>query len=152
MVLGRNRDLALFEVDLVEHNSGILPRPLCCTLDVVDVVSSFSRRRAVLQATVKAGVSQANGRFSLLRADAPLRALHCDNEATFSMALCCSFFIRNRAFISPDPVPIGRTITPSVEQKKLDCVREIVGYGTLWCHRSSQDWLNQCLFLPSSLC
>jgi hypothetical protein len=83
------------EVDLVEHNGGSSLGHFAYTLSVVDVVSGFSRRRAVL------GRGQASV-YRELKAiiqdwPTPPWALHCDNGSEFINVYLLRFCQENKA-------------------------------------------------------
>jgi hypothetical protein len=118
------------EIDLVEHNGGSSSGHYAATLSVVDVVSGWSRRRAVL------GKSQAVVHEALQH----LRR-YCQRRTIT--------YHRSRAYHKND--------NAHVEQKNRQLVREIVGYAR-YDQASDVHWLNSVyelldvyvnLFLPS---
>ncbi|MFO8150421.1 MAG: hypothetical protein R6T93_08995 [Trueperaceae bacterium] len=126
------------EVDLVEHNGGSSSGHYAATLSVVDVVSGWSRRRAVL------GKSQAVVHEALERLlsewPTPVWGLHSDNGAEFLnnhlVRYCRRHAIeyhRSRAYRKND--------NAHVEQKNRQLVREIVGYAR-YDQASDVHWLN----------
>jgi len=126
------------EVDLVEHNGGSSSGHYAATLSVVDVVSGWSRRRAVL------GKSQAVVHEALERLlnEWPTRVwgLHSDNGAEFLnnhlVRYCRRHAIeyhRSRAYRKND--------NAHVEQKNRQLVREIVGYAR-YDQLADVHWLN----------
>jgi transposase InsO family protein len=126
------------EVDLVEHNGGSSSGHYAATLSVVDVVSGWSRRRAVL------GKSQAVVHEALQRLlsewPTPVWGLHSDNGAEFLnnhlVRYCARHGIeyhRSRAYRKND--------NAHVEQKNRQLVREVVGYARYDQH-SDVHWLN----------
>jgi hypothetical protein len=126
------------EVDLVEHNGGSSSGHYAATLSVVDVVSGWSRRRAVL------GKSQAVVHEALegLVSEWPSRVwgLHSDNGAEFLnnhlVRYCRRHAIeyhRSRAYRKND--------NAHVEQKNRQLVREVVGYAR-YDQASDVRWLN----------
>ena len=126
------------EVDLVEHNGGSSSGHYAATLSVVDIVSGWSRRRAVL------GKSQAVVHEALQRLlnEWPTRVwgLHSDNGAEFLnnhlVRYCRRHAIeyhRSRAYRKND--------NAHVEQKNRQLVREIVGYAR-YDQSSDVHWLN----------
>jgi transposase InsO family protein len=126
------------EVDLVEHNGGSSSGHYAATLSVVDIVSGWSRRRAVL------GKSQAVVHEALewLLSEWPTRVwgLHSDNGAEFLnnhlVRYCRRHAIeyhRSRAYRKND--------NAHVEQKNRQLVREIVGYARYDQH-ADVHWLN----------
>ncbi len=142
------------EIDLVEHNGGSSSGHYAYTLDVVDIVTGWSARRAVLgrgQAGIFAALQWIVGRW-------PFRiwALHSDNGSEFINAFLLQFsqqhsyqFSRSRPFKKND--------NAHVEQKNRQLVREVVGYGR-YDTLEEVAWLNQIyecldpyanLYLPS---
>jgi len=127
------------EVDLVEHNGGSSLGHFAYTLSVVDVVSGFSRRRAVLgrgQAGVHRGL-----KAIILDWPTPPWALHSDNGSEFISDQLLRFcqeaklsFTRSR--------PYKKNDNAHVEQKNLQYVRKIVGYER-YDTPAAVDWLNQ---------
>jgi hypothetical protein len=126
------------EVDLVEHNGGSSSGHYAATLSVVDVVSGWSRRRAVL------GKSQAVVHEALQRLlsewPTPVWGLHSDNGTEFLnnhlIRYCQQHAItyhRSRAYRKND--------NAHVEQKNRQLVREVVGYAR-YDHFSDVHWLN----------
>lgn len=126
------------EIDLVEHNGGSSSGHYAATLSVVDVVSGWSRRRAVL------GKSQAVVHEALERLlnDWPTRVwgLHSDNGAEFLnnhlVRYCARHDIeyhRSRAYCKND--------NAHVEQKNRQLVREVVGYAR-YDQLADVHWLN----------
>ncbi|MBW6454459.1 MAG: DDE-type integrase/transposase/recombinase [Trueperaceae bacterium] len=126
------------EVDLVEHNGGSSSGHYAATLSVVDVVSGWSRRRAVL------GKSQAVVHEALQRLlsewPSPVWGLHSDNGAEFLnnhlVRYCRQHAIeyhRSRAYRKND--------NAHVEQKNRQLVREVVGYGR-YDQPADVLWLN----------
>jgi transposase InsO family protein len=116
------------EVDLVEHNGGSTGGHYACTLSIVDVVSGWSARRAVM------GKSQAlvGEAFESLLADWPsaVWAVHSDNGSEFVgrhlMRYCAEHgitFHRSR--------PYQKNDNAHVEQKNRQLVREVVGYDRI---------------------
>lgn len=126
------------EVDLVEHNGGSSSGHYAATLSVVDVVSGWSRRRAVLgksQAVVHEALE-----WLLSEWPTPVWGLHSDNGAEFLnnhlVRYCRQHAIeyhRSRAYRKND--------NAHVEQKNRQLVREIVGYAR-YDQASDVLWLN----------
>jgi len=141
------------EIDLVEHSDGRGGHH-AYTLSVVDVVSGWSRRQAIMgksQAVVFAALQE------LLR-QWPSRvwAIHSDNGSEFLGALLIKYcqevsvaYHRSR--------PYQKNDNAHVEQKNRQYVRQIIGYeridnqcGLTWLnhiYRSLDTYAN--LFLPS---
>jgi transposase InsO family protein len=126
------------EIDLVEHNGGSSSGHYAATLSVVDVVSGWSRRRAVL------GKSQAAVHEALERllSEWPTRVwgLHSDNGAEFLNGHLVRYcrrhaieYHRSRAYRKND--------NAHVEQKNRQLVREIVGYAR-YDQLADVRWLN----------
>lgn len=127
------------EVDLVEHNGGSSIGHFAYTLSAVDVVSGYSRRRAVL------GRGQA-GIFNELTAiieDWPTQVwgLHCDNGTEFINQQLLRFCQENNLVFTRSR-PYQKNDNAHVEQKNLQYVREIVGYER-YDSPDAVDWLNQ---------
>ena len=133
-----NRPGAL-ETDLVEHNGGSSLGHFAYTIDVVDVVSGWSRRQAVLgrgQAGIHAALSHIIQQW-------PFQpwGLHSDNGPEFLSDQLVRFckandleFTRSQTYHKND--------NAHVEQKNLQFVREIVGYARYDTPEAVQ-WLNQ---------
>jgi transposase InsO family protein len=126
------------EVDLVEHNGGSSSGHYAATLSVVDIVSGWSRRRAVL------GKSQAVVHEALewLLSEWPSRVwgLHSDNGVEFLNIHLVRYcrrhgieYHRSRAYRKND--------NAHVEQKNRQLVREIVGYAR-YDQLTEVHWLN----------
>ena len=126
------------EVDLVEHNGGSSSGHYAATLTVVDVVSGWSRRRAVL------GKSQAVVHEALqgLLGEWPSRAwgLHSDNGSEFLNAHLVRYCSRHR-IDNHRSRPYRKNDNAHVEQKNRQLVREVVGYARYDQH-SDVRWLN----------
>jgi len=140
-------------VDLVEHSDGRKGHH-AFTLSVVDVVSGWSRRKAVMgksQAVVFAALQEILGQW-------PSRvwAIHSDNGPEFLGQLLikyclevCIAYHRSR--------PYQKNDNAHVEQKNRQYVREIIGYERI-DNQCGLAWLNDIyqqldtyanLFLPS---
>lgn len=113
------------EVDLVEHNGGSSIGHFACTLTVVDIVTGFSRRRALLGRSQKA-VFEA---LTAILDEWPFKAwgLHSDNGSEFLNHHLIRFcqehhlrFTRSR--------PYRKNDNAHAEQKNRQYVRDIVGY------------------------
>ena len=126
------------EADLVEHNGGSSVGHFAYTLHVVDVVTAFSRRRAILGRSQRAV-------FEALQAildswPYEVWALHTDNGSEFLHQHLLRFcrarglqFIRSRPYCKNDQ--------PYVEQKNRQLVRETVGYAR-YDTPEAVAWLN----------
>lgn len=142
------------EIDLVEHNGGASLGHFAYTLTVVDAVSGWSRRRAML------GRSQV-AVFEALRpifAEWPFRpwGLHSDNGSEFISKNLLRFCREHRLEFTQSR-PHKKNDNPHVEQKNRQFVREVVGY-VRYDTPEQVSWLNQVyavldpyanLFLPS---
>ncbi|MGD0153712.1 MAG: transposase, partial [Thermacetogeniaceae bacterium] len=127
------------EIDLVEHNGGSSLGLFAYTLSVVDVVSGFSRRRAVL-GRGQAGVHR---ELTAIIKDWPTTVwgLHCDNGSEFISVNLLSFCQKNNLTFTRSR-PYKKNDNAHVEQKNLQYVREIVGYER-YDTPEAVDWLNQ---------
>jgi transposase InsO family protein len=126
------------EIDLVEHNGGSSQGHYAYTLSVVDIVTGYSRRRAVL----------GRGQLAVFQAlqwvidDWPMVpwGLHSDNGSEFmSGHLTCFCKERNLSFTRSRPYK--KNDNAHVEQKNRQYVRDVVGYER---YDTPQDvaWLN----------
>ena len=113
------------EIDLVEHNGGSSLGHFAYTLSVVDVVTGYSRRLAVL-GRGQAGVKSALERL-LAEWPYPVWGIHSDNGSEFINNHLIRFtkaeglsFTRSR--------PYKKNDNAHVEQKNRFLVRDIVGY------------------------
>ncbi len=113
------------EIDLVEHNGGSSLGHFAYTLNVVDIVTSYSRRRAVLGKGQKGVFKE----LKLILSQWPHYpwALHSDGGSEFLSGHLVRFshetgleFSRNR--------PYRKNDNAHVEQKNRQLVREMVGY------------------------
>jgi len=126
------------EIDLVEHNGGSSQGHYAYTLNVVDAVSGYSRRRAVL-GRGQAGIFRA---LTDILQQWPFRpwGLHADNGSEFLNNHLLGFtkktgleFHRSR--------PYKKNDNAHVEQKNRQLVREVVGYER-FDTVAQVDWLN----------
>lgn len=142
------------EVDLVDHSGGLGRGHHAFTLSVVDVVSGWSRRRAVM------GKSQAVVQEALhaLLSDWPssVWALHSDNGGEFLSAHLINY-CKDQCIEYHRSRPYRKNDNAHVEQKNRQYVREVVGYERIDT-QAGLDWLNSIyavldpyanLFLPS---
>ena len=127
------------ECDLVEHNGGSSHGHYAYTLTVVDVVSGFSRRRAVL-GRGRAGIFR---ELDDILKDWPHKpwGLHTDNGSEFLNNHLVAYakatglqFTRSR--------PYKKNDSPHVEQKNRQYVRDTVGYER-FDTREALSWLNE---------
>lgn len=126
------------EIDLVEHNGGSSQGHYAYTLSVVDIVTGYSRRRAIL----------GRGQLAVFQAlqwiidEWPMVpwGLHSDNGSEF-MSGHLTRFCKDRNLAFTRSRPYKKNDNAHVEQKNLQYVREVVGYER---YDSSQDvaWLN----------
>ncbi|BCV23188.1 DDE-type integrase/transposase/recombinase [Moorella sp. Hama-1] len=113
------------EIDLVEHNGGSSLGHFGYTLSVVDAVSGYSRRRALL-CRGQAGVFR---ELKLILSAWPFRpwGLHSDNGVEFLNDQLLRFCAGNNLTFTRSR-PYHKNDNPHVEQKNRQFVREIVGY------------------------
>lgn len=114
------------EVDLVEHNGGSSLGHFAYTLNVVDVVTQYSRRWAVLGRGQK-GVFQA---LRQLIAEWPFVpwGLHSDNGGEFLNDHLLRY-TRDAGLKFTRSRPYKKNDNPHIEQKNRQLVREMVGYA-----------------------
>lgn len=126
------------EIDLVEHNGGSSHGLFAYTLSVVDTVSGWSSRRAVLGKGQR-GIHLA---LAFILSNWPFSpwGLHSDNGPEFLNAILLRFvsayglsFTRSR--------PYRKNDNAHVEQKNRALVREIVGYQR-YDSLAHVEWLN----------
>lgn len=142
------------EIDLVEHNGGNTSGHYAYTLSVVDVVTGWSRRKAVLGRSQRV-VHQA---LATLLGEWPYQvwSLHSDNGPEFinRLVLC---FAQEQGLAFSRSRPYKKNDNPHVEQRNRQFVREVVGYSR-YDTPEQVDWLNQVyavldpyanLFLPT---
>lgn len=126
------------EIDLVEHNGGSSQGHYAYTLSVVDIVTGYSRRKAIL----------GRGQLAVFQAlqwvidDWPMVpwGLHSDNGSEF-MSVHLTRFCIERNLLFTRSRPYKKNDNAHVEQKNLQYVREVVGYER---YDTPQDvaWLN----------
>ncbi|MCL6445728.1 MAG: transposase [Alicyclobacillus sp.] len=126
------------EIDLVQHDGGSAIGHFAYTLSVVDVVTGYSRRQAVL-GRGRAGVLEALRRI-IDEWPYPVWAIHSDNGSEF-INDHLQAFVRERRLQYTRSRPYQKNDNPHVEQKNRFLVREVVGYGR---YDRPQDvaWLN----------
>ncbi|WP_273368576.1 DDE-type integrase/transposase/recombinase [Alicyclobacillus herbarius] len=132
-----NRPGAL-EIDLVEHNGGSSIGHFAYTISVVDVVTGYSRRRAILGRSQRA-VLDALQRI-LDEWPYPVWGLHTDNGAEFINNHLLQF-TKQRGLQFTRSRPYKKNDNAHVEQKNRALVREIVGYAR-YDTPQHVDWLN----------
>lgn len=142
------------EVDLVEHNGGSTSGHYAYTLDVVDVVTGWSRRRAVLGRSQKA-VFEA---LDYIIGSWPMKpwALHSDNGSEFINDHLYRYTkLHQLKFTRSEPY--RKNDNAHVEQRNRQFVREVIGYER-YETQAEVIWLNQIystldqyanLFLPT---
>ncbi|WP_242549030.1 transposase [Alicyclobacillus mali (ex Roth et al. 2021)] len=113
------------EMDLVEHNGGSSLGHYAYTLSVVDVVTGYSRRLAVL-GRGQAGIAAALERI-LAEWPYPVWGIHCDNGSEFINSQLTRF-VKARGLSLTRSRPYQKNDNAHVEQKNRFLVREIVGY------------------------
>ena len=126
------------EVDLVEHNGGSSGGHYACTLSIVDVVSGWTARRAVM------GKSQAavlEALDSLLTAwPSTVWVLHSDNGSEF-LGRHLLTYCRERDVTFHRSRPYRKNDNAHVEQKNRQWVRDVVGYERIDTS-AGLAWLN----------
>jgi len=142
------------EVDLLEHNGGSTAGHYAYTLSVVDIVTGWSRRRAILGLSQKA-VHSALAHI-LDEWPFPPWALHTDNGAEFLNSFLLRF-VEDRGLVFHRSRPYRKNDSPHVEQRNRQFVREVVGYAR-YDTPEHVAWLNEVyawldlyanLFLPT---
>lgn len=126
------------EIDLVEHNGGSSAGHYAYTLSVVDIVTGFSRRRAILGRS-QAAVFQA---LQGLLDEWPMKpwGLHSDNGSEF-MSAHLTRFCKERKLTFTRSRPYKKNDNAHVEQKNRQYVREVVGYER-YDTPPAVEWLN----------
>lgn len=126
------------EIDLVEHNGGSSLGHFAYTLNVVDIVTGYSRRRAMLGKGQKSVFEE----LKLILKTWPFRpwGLHADSGGEFLndhlFRFCKQYgleFTRSR--------PYRKNDNAHIEQKNRQFVREIVGYKR-YDSPEELNWLN----------
>lgn len=113
------------EIDLVEHNGGSSSGHYAYTLSVVDIVTGYSRRRAILGRSQQA-VNTALHTIIDQWPHGPW-GLHADNGSEF-MSNHITKFCKERKLQFTRSRPYKKNDNAHVEQKNLQYVREVVGY------------------------
>jgi transposase InsO family protein len=138
------------EIDLVEHNGGSSSGHYAYTLSVVDIVTGYSRRRALLGRSQAAVFCE----LQLILKEWPMTpwGLHSDNGSEFINNHLVRFCKNNQLKFTRSR-PYRKNDNAHVEQKNRQFVREIVGYSRF--ETSEQvTWLNEvyaCLDLHANL-
>lgn len=127
------------EIDLVEHNGGDAHGHFAYTLSVVDIVSGYSHRRAILgrgQAKVHAALEDILDQW-------PFKpwGIHSDNGSEFLNNQLFRFCQSNH-FEFTRSRPYKKNDNAHVEQKNRQYVREMVGYDR-YDTQEEVDWLNE---------
>ena len=126
------------EIDLVEHNGGSSQGQYAYTLTVVDIVTGYSRHRAVPNRS-QAAVFQA---IEYVLDAWPMKpwGIHSDNGSEF-MSNHLRKFCQKEELKFTRSRPYRKNDNAHVEQKNRQYVREVVGYER---YETSQDvdWLN----------
>jgi len=126
------------EVDLVEHNGGSSLGQFAYTITVLDIVSGYSRRRAVL-GRGQAGISR---ELAGILQEWPFWpwGLHTDNGSEFLNHHLVRFCRENGLEFTRSR-PYRKNDNAHVEQKNRQFVREIVGYER-YDSPEAVAWLN----------
>ncbi|MGG4034307.1 DDE-type integrase/transposase/recombinase [Paenibacillus cisolokensis] len=113
------------EIDLVEHNGGSSLGQFAYTLSVVDIVTGYSRRRAILGRGQQV-VFQA---LQYILDAWPMKpwGIHSDNGSEF-MNNHLRRYCKDRGFTFTRSRPYRKNDNAHVEQKNRQYVREVVGY------------------------
>lgn len=127
------------EIDLVEHNGGSSLGHFAYTLTVVDVVTGYSRRRALLGRSQTAVFRE----LKTILGEWPFWpwGLHTDNGSEFLNNHLVRFCRENNLVFTRSR-PYRKNDNAHAEQKNRQYVREIVGYER---YDTPEDvaWLNQ---------
>lgn len=126
------------EVDLVEHSGGFGKGHHAYTLSVVDIVSGWSRRKAVMgksQAVVHEALQELLSGWPSV-----VWALHSDNGGEFLGAHLINY-CKDQNIAYHRSRPYKKNDNAHVEQKNRQLVREVVGYERIDT-REGIDWLN----------
>ena len=126
------------EIDLVEHNGGSSLGHFAYTLTVTDVVSGYTRRRALLGKSQLAVLRE----LKHIIAEWPMQpwGIHSDNGQEFLNAHLKTFCASNNIRFTRSR-PYRKNDNAHVEQKNGFLVRQLVGYERY--DRTEQvEWLN----------
>jgi transposase InsO family protein len=116
------------EVDLVEHNGRSTGGHYACTLSVVDVVTGWSARRAVMGKSQAVVLQALEG---LLTAwPSIVWALHSDNGSEF-LGRHLIRYCEKHGITFHRSRPYRKNDNAHVEQKNRQLVREVVGYDRI---------------------
>ncbi len=132
------------EIDLVEHNGGSSHGLFAYTLSVVDTVSGWSSRRAVLGK----GQRGIHAALAFILSNWPFSpwGLHSDNGPEFLNDMLLRF-AHSHALSFTRSCPCRKNDNAHVEQKNRALVREIVGYQR-YDSLPHIEWLNAVYDLP----
>ncbi len=127
------------EIDLVEHNGGSSLGQFVHTLSVVDIVSGYSRRRAMLGRSQRAVFKE----LQVILSQWPFNpwGLHSDCGSEFLSGHLVRFCKENGLEFSRSR-PYQKNDNAHVEQKNRQFVREIVGYER-YDTPEEVTWLNK---------
>lgn len=127
------------EVDLVEHNGGSSLGHFAYTLNVVDIVTGYSRRRAVLGKGQKVVFEE----IELILQSWPFKpwGLHSDGGGEFLNDHLIRFCHKQGLYFNRSR-PYRKNDNAHVEQKNRQFVREIVGYER-YDSTEALTWLNE---------
>lgn len=126
------------EIDLVEHNGGSSQGSFAYTLTVVDIVTGYSRRRAVANRS-QAVVFQA---IEYVLSAWPMKpwGIHSDNGSEF-MSNHLRRYCQKEKLTFTRSRPYRKNDNAHAEQKNRQYVREVVGYERYETQQDI-DWLN----------
>ena len=126
------------EVDLVEHNGGSSLGHFAYTLTVTDIVSGYTRRRALLGKSQLAVLRE----LKLIIAEWPTLpwGIHTDNGSEFLNAHVKAFCASHKLHFSRSR-PYRKNDNAHVEQKNGFLVRQLVGYER-YDRPEQVEWLN----------
>lgn len=126
------------EIDLVEHNGGSSLGHFAYTLTVTDVVSGYTRRRALLGKSQLAVLRE----LKHIIAEWPMKpwAIHSDNGQEFLNAHLKTFCAANNIHFTRSH-PYRKNDNAHVEQKNGFLVRQLVGYER-YDRPEQVEWLN----------
>lgn len=142
------------EIDLVEHNGGNSSGHFAYTLSVVDIVTGWSRRMAVLgkgQRGIHAALNQLIAQWPY-----EVWAIHSDNGTEF-LSDHIIRFAKAQNFQFTRGRPYRKNDNAHVEQRNRQFVRDVVGYAR-YDTADQVEWLNEVyamldpyanLFLPT---
>jgi hypothetical protein len=119
-----------FETDLVHHCGPTAAGEYACTLQMIDVATGWSERRAVLGRGRL--VMEDAFRFFLARLPFPVRELHPDNDSVFFNHHMLRFWGQLVQGVTLSRTrPYHKNDNPRVEQKNSTLVRAYLGYERL---------------------